>query len=443
MDEKILPQNIEAELDILGGCLLDPNAIGRIVDILTPEAFYVSTHQQIYRAILELYRQNKPTDLLTVTNWLSDHKLLTKVGGRSQLSQLVDKTVSAVNIDHLADLVLDKYQRRKLIFAGHEIAKLGYDTTKSNQEVIEESENKIFNLTTKNHNKFEPQVIRDSLREVFKELQQGYAPGFSTGLKDLDALILGLNKQDLIVIAARASMGKTWLGCHFASYIAISQQLPVVFFSAEMSKSQLTKRFLAMHSGIDSSRLMSNQIYRDEMDNLKLALVNLNQLPIIIDDTPASNQSPERISSVLRRIKLEKGNLGLVVMDYIQKLGDRAAVNRAQTIGKFSGAFKDIAKEFDVTFLALAQINRSVESQTNKRPTMADIKDSGDIEQDMDIGLLLYRDEYYKPDTQDLGIMEINVAKNRNGATGTCKVLFETSTGIFSNIESSSNCNEI
>lgn len=198
-----------------------------------------------------------------------------------------------------------------------------------------------------------------------------------------------------------------------------------------------------MHSGIDSSRLMSNQIYRDEIENLKQAVVALSQLPIIIDDTPASIQNPSRMCSVLRRVKSKRGSLGLVVMDYIQKLGDRAAGNRAQAVGKFSGAFKDIAKEFDVPFIALAQINRGVENQTNKRPTIADIKDSGDIEQDMDIGLLLYRDEYYNPDTQDKGVMEINVAKNRNGATGICKVLFETMVGNFSDVDSSNKFDEI
>jgi replicative DNA helicase len=443
MTDKIPPQNIEAEESVLGGIMLDPDAMSRIIDILSPEAFYVSTHQQIYKAGLELYHQNKPTDFLSVTSWLSDHKLLTKVGGKNKLTQLLDRTVSAVNIDHLANLVLDKYQRRQLISAGNQIVELGYDTISSVKEVLEQSESRIFNLTSNNHLQFKPQIISDCLHEVFKELKQGYQTGFSTGLTDLDSLIGGLNKQDLIVIAARASMGKTWLGCHLANYIAMQQQLPVIFFSAEMSKSQLTKRFLAMHSSIDSSRLIRNQIFRDEMENLKQALVTLNQLPIIIDDTPASIQNPERISSILRRIKSERGNLGLVVMDYIQKLGDRAAGNRAQTVGKFSGAFKDIAKEFDVPFVALAQINRGVENQANKRPTIADIKDSGDIEQDMDIGLLLYRDEYYNSDTQEKGLMEINVAKNRNGATGICKVLFETTVGAFSNAGLSDKCNQV
>ncbi|MEC4813410.1 MAG: DnaB-like helicase C-terminal domain-containing protein [Scytonema sp. PMC 1069.18] len=343
MTDKLPPQNIEAESNLLASCLLDSDALAKIVDILTPEKFYVSAHQQIYRAILELYRQNQPTDLLTVTSWLHDHKLLTKVGGRSQLSKLVDRKVSTVNIDHTALLVLAQYQRRQLIKVGNEILELGYDVTKEIKEVLEQSESKIFNLTSLAADKFKPQVISDCLMSVLQEFKQGYTPGLTTGLTDLDTLIGGLNKQDLIVIAARASMGKTWLSCHLANSIAV-QQLPVVFFSAEMSKSQLTKRFLAMHSGIDSSRLIRNQIYRDEIDNLKQALCTLLKLPIIIDDTPALYLNPSKICSVLRRVKSSQGNLGIVVIDYIQKLGDRSAANRAQVVGKFSGAFKDIAR---------------------------------------------------------------------------------------------------
>jgi replicative DNA helicase len=247
-------------------------------------------------------------------------------------------------------------------------------------------------------------------------------------------LIGGLIKQDLIIVAARASMGKTWLACHLTNYIAITQHKPVIFFSAEMSSEQLTKRLLSMHSGIDSHRLIHNTIYADEYETLKQALGTLGELPIIIDDTPAYALTPAKIRSVLRKIRHERGELGLVVLDYIQKLGDRSAGNRAQAVGKFSGAFKDIAKEFDVPFVALAQINRGVESQSNKRPGMADIKDSGDIEQDMDLGLLLYRDEYYNSDSLESGVMEIIVSKNRNGSVGTCKVKFDPSIGRFSNV---------
>ncbi len=434
MNDKLPPQNIEAEEAILASILLEPNLMNRVAEIITPDSFYVPSHQHIYQAALELYYQEKPTDLMTVSTWLADHKLLKKIGGKNKLAQLVKGDILPNNIEHYAELVLEKYQRRQLINAANEINLLGYDTTHQIESIFDRAEEKIFNLTTNKKDKFQPQSLKDCLKSLFNQLDAQKSSIYPTGLEDLDALIGGLIKRDLIVIAARASMGKTWLACYLANYIASSQSLPVVFFSAEMSSEQLTKRFLAMHSGIDAQRLIRNQIYTDEYDNLVKALGVMSELPIIIDDTPASVQNPARMRSVLRRIQSEHGSLGLVVMDYIQKLGDRAAGNRAQAVGKFSGAFKDISKEFDVPFLALAQINRGVESQANKRPTMADIKDSGDIEQDMDLGLLLYRDEYYKSDTRDKGVMEINVAKNRNGATGVCKVLFEPTFGGFLNI---------
>jgi replicative DNA helicase len=433
MIDKLPPLNIEVEENILGGVLLDPHAILRVVDILNPNAFYIESHQVIYQAILDLYAQQKPTDMLAVSSWLKDHKLLKKTGGEAKLVQLLERTVSAVNIDHLARLVQEKYQRRQLIATTQSITDLAYDTATSIDSVMEQAEEKIFNISTNKADRFKPETIESCLIDVFNQLGQDSPPLYPTGLRDLDGMIGGMVKQDLIVIGARASMGKTWLGCYLANYIAANQQQPVVFFSAEMSKSQLTKRFLAMHSGIDSQRLIRNEVYEHEYEALIAGLEKLKQLPLIIDDTPASIQNPSRMRSVLRRVKSERGGLGLVVMDYIQKLGDRAAGNRAQAVGKLSGAFKDIAKEFDVPFVALAQVNRGVESQSNKRPGMADIKDSGDIEQDMDVGLLLYREEYYDAQTAARGLMEINVAKNRNGATGTCQVAFEPTVGSFSN----------
>ena len=399
MNDKLPPQNIEAEEAILASILLEPNLMNRVAEVITTDSFYVPSHQHIYQAALELYHQEKPTDLMTVTTWLADHKLLKKIGGKNKLSQLVKGDILPNNIDRYAELVLEKYQRRQLINAANEINLLGYDTTTEIESIFDRAEEKIFNLTSNKKDKFQPQSLKDCLKSVFNQLDAQKSSIYPTGLEDLDALIGGLIKQDLIVIAARASMGKTWLACYLANYIAASQSLPVVFFSAEMSSEQLTKRFLAMHSGIDAQRLIRNQIYTDEYDNLVKAL-------------------------------------GLVVMDYIQKLGDRAAKNRAQAVGKFSGTFKDVAKEFGVPFVALAQINRGVESQSNKRPTMADIKDSGDIEQDMDLGLLLYRDEYYHANTKDKGVIEINVAKNRNGGTGVCQVLFEPTVGRFRNMTS-------
>lgn len=434
MNDLLPPQNIEAEEAILGGILIDPNGILLVIETLPVEAFYVKAHQLIYEAARSLYEKEQPTDLMTVTNWLKDKKLLTKVGGTLKLASLVEKTISAVNVDKYAQLVVEKYQRRQLISALNSLQELSCDTTVEIESVFEQVESKIFSLTVNKQDPFKPSLIGDCLVDIFNKLEAGNTPGYDTGLVDLDKLTGGFYKKDLIVIAARASMGKTWLGCYLANYIATKFNQPVVFFSAEMSKEQLSKRFLAMHSGIDSSRLMQNKVYEDEYDSLVKAFGVLAELPIIIDDASASIQNPSRIRSVLRQITSSRGQIGLVIMDYIQKLGDRAAGNRAQAVGKFSGAFKDIAKEFDVPFIALAQINRGVESQSNKRPNMSDIKDSGDIEQDMDVGLLLYRDEYYNPDTTEQGVMEINVAKNRNGSTGTVKVLFEPSIGSVLNL---------
>ena len=424
--------NIEAEEAILGGILLDPTAMSSVADMLPVEAFCLQGHQRIYKTALELYQKDKPTDLMAVSTWLADHKLLDEIGGTAKLGQLVNRTVSAVNIERYALLVLNKYQRRQLVQVGHEIVELGYDTTAELETIFDNSEEKIFNLTTNKQDKFQPKPINQCLADVFNKIEKGSSPAYPTGLTDLDSLIGGLIKQDLIVVAGRPSMGKSWLGCYLANHIAQNENKPVVFFSAEMSSEQLTKRFLSMHTGIDSQRLMHNKIYEDEYDSLVEGLGNLAELPIIIDDTPSFELTPTKIRSILRRISSEKGELGLVVLDYIQKLGDRACRNRAQAIGKYSGACKDIAKTFNTAFVVLAQINRGVEGQSNKRPSMADIKDSGDIEQDMDLGLLLYRDEYYKSDTHDKGIMEIIVGKNRNGGTGTCKVNFDPTIGKFS-----------
>ncbi len=433
-DNNLPPTNIEAEEAILGGILLDPKAITVVADILPQDAFSLSTHQQIYRAALELHQKDKQVDLMGVSTWLADHKLIEKVGGTAKLAQLLNRTVSAVNIDRHSLLVLDKYQRRRLITAGHEIVDLGYDTATELETVFDFAESKIFDLTTDKKDKFTTQPIHDCLEDIFNELEQGSLPLYPTGLDDLDSLIGGLTKQDLIIVAARPSMGKSWFACYLANYIAIYEKKPVVFFSAEMSRKQLTKRFLSMHTGIDSQRLMNNVIYKDEMDTLVQGIGALAELPIEINDTPAELLTPAKIRSELRRIQSKKGELGLVVLDYIQKLGDRAAGNRAQVIGKYSGACKDIAKQFNVPFVVLAQINRGVESQSNKRPNMASVKDSGDLEQDSDMLLMLYRDEYYRSDTDDNGVMEVIVGKNRNGATGTCKVLFDPSVGKFTNL---------
>ncbi len=424
--------NIEAEEAILGGILLDPEAIARVADKLPTAAFYTQAHQTIYGTALTLHQKNEQTDLMNISTYLSDHKLLEKVGGQTKLAQLLNRTVSAVNIDRHAALVLDKYQRRQIVHAGHEIVNLGYDTANELETVMDLVEDKVHGLTTSNNDKFPTLPVNERLADIFNQLEQGALPNYPTGLADLDSMIGGLTKKDLIIVAARPSMGKSWFACYLANYIASNEKKPVVFFSAEMDGNQLTKRFLAMHTGIDSLLLMNNDIKRSEMDTLVQGLGTLAELPIEINDTPAEQLTPAKMRSELRKIQSKRGELGLVVLDYIQKLGDRGAGNRAQVIGKYSGACKDIAKQFNVPFVALAQINRGVETQNNKRPSMASVKDSGDLEQDCDLMMMLYRDEYYRSDTNEPGVMEIIVGKNRNGSTGTCKVEFDPSIGKFS-----------
>ncbi|MGL5034185.1 MAG: replicative DNA helicase, partial [Microcystaceae cyanobacterium] len=331
------PQNIEAEESILGGILLDPEAMGRVVDLILIEAFYVKTHRDIYEAVLQLHAQGKPTDLMTVSSWLQDHHLLEAIGGLGKLAQLVDRTVSAVNIDRYAALVMDKYIRRQLIAAGHEIIDLGYDTTQELDKVLDESEKKIFRLTQKRAQEgLVP--ISETLVHTFTELEKLYqktsTPGVATEFYDLDAITGGLQRADLIVLAGRPSMGKTGLGLNIAAKIAQKHNLPVAIFSLEMSKEQLALRLLAAEAEIDSNRLRTGHFSQTELEPLTLALGSLSELPLYIDDT--ANITVMQMRSQVRKLQSEqKGKLGLVLIDYLQ-LMEGASDNRVQEISKIT-----------------------------------------------------------------------------------------------------------
>jgi replicative DNA helicase len=431
------PQNIETEESILGGILLDPEAIARVVDAIAPEAFYVKTHRDIYEAALQLHLQGKPTDLMTVTSWLQDHHLLEAVGGTSKLAQLVDRTVSAVNIDRYAALVMDKYLRRQLIAAGHEIADLGYDTTLALDSVLDESEKKIFRLTQKR-----PQEglipIAETLVETFSEIEKLHQkialPGISCGFYDLDAMTSGLQRSDLIIIAGRPSMGKTSFALNMAHNIAKQQQLPVAIFSLEMSKEQLALRLLASEAGIESNRLRSGRLTQNELEPLSVALGTLSSLPLFIDDT--ANITVMQMRSQVRRLQTEqKGKLGLVLIDYLQLMEGSGSDNRVQELSKITRSLKGLAREVNAPVIALSQLSRAVESRTNKRPMMSDLRESGSIEQDADLIIMLYRDEYYNPDSIDRGIAEVIITKHRNGPTGTRKLLFQPEFTRFLNMQ--------
>lgn len=376
--DRLPPQNIEAEESILGGILIDPEAINRVADQLTSESFSLEAHKIIYRATSTLHSQGKPTDLLTVMAWLADHKLLDKIGGQSKLVQLVDRTVSAVNIDQYAKLIVDKYLRRKLIHVGHEITQLGYDTAKELPIILDEAEEKVFGITQER-----PQQglvsISETLIHTFQELeirnQELTLPGLSCDFYDLDAMTGGFQRSDLIIVAGRPSMGKTSFSISIAQNIAGKHRLPIAVFSLEMSKEQLVQRMLSSEAEIESNRLRSGRISQNEWDPLNRALGVLTELPIYIDDS--ANITVTEMKSQARRLQAEIGSeLGLILIDYLQ-LMEGGGDNRVQELSKITRSLKGLARELNVPVIALSQLSRGVEARTNKRPMMADLRESG------------------------------------------------------------------
>jgi replicative DNA helicase len=441
------PQNIEAEEAILGGILLDPEAIGRVLDILRPEMFYVSAHAELFRCCLTLHSASRPTDLMSVAAWLGDRQLLDKIGGQSKIVQLCDRAVSAVNVDYYAELVVEKYTRRKLAEAARDVAELSFNSELEVSKALDLAEQKIFAVTqARTAQGLIP--ASDILTQTFFELEQrfntlgtesGSVTGIATGFYDFDAMTNGLQRSDLIIIAGRPSMGKTAFGLELARKIAERHRLPVAIFSLEMSKEQLIYRLLSSQSkmrvqdvGIDSSRLRSGQISENEWGTVAMAVSTLSELPIYIDDTP--NPSVTELRSKTRRLLAERGGLGLILIDYLQLMEGSGSDNRVQELSRITRSLKALARELQTPLVALSQLSRGVEARTNKRPMLSDLRESGSIEQDADLVINLYRDEYYNPETPDRGIAEVIIAKHRNGPVGTVKLLFEPRLTKFDNM---------
>lgn len=434
--DRLPPQNIDAEEAVLGGVLLDSEAICRIAETLKPEAFYLTSHQEIYRAALVLQSQGRATDLMSITTWLQDRGLLEKVGGQTKLAQLVDRTVSAVNIDQYAALIMDKYLRRQLVRAGNEIAHLGHEVSQDLEKVLDQAEQKVFSISQSRPSSSLTSTS-DVLLTTFSDIEQRslgmVLPGLSCGFYDLDAMTQGFQRSDLVIVAGRPSMGKTALCLSLGRNIAAFHKLPVAVFSLEMSKEQLIQRLLSSESQIESGRLRAGRISQQEWEPLGQAIANLSSLSIFIDDTP--NITVTEMRSKARRLQAEQGGaLGLIVVDYLQLMEESGSDNRVHELSKVTRGLKGLARELGVPIIALSQLSRGVESRTNKRPMMSDLRESGSIEQDADLICMLYRDEYYNPDTPDRGITELIIAKHRNGPTGTVKLLFEPQYARFKNL---------
>ena len=432
---RIAPQNIDAEESVLGAILLDPEAIGRVIDRLEVRAFSLLAHQKIYQTTVILHQQNKPTDLMTVTTWLLDHNLLDEIGGQFKLAQLVERTVSAVNIELYAGYVMDKYIRRELIHAGHEIVELGYDTTTELPIILDQAEQKVFKLN-QSQAKSGLVHISQTLISAFKELEMrsenDFLPGLASGFYDLDGMTGGFQRSDLIIIAGRPSMGKTSFALNIAENLSRKYKLPVAIFSLEMSKEQLTQRLLTSDCHIESKKFKSERLSLEEWDKITQSSGKLSELSVYIDDTP--NMTVTQIRSECRKLQSDtKQDLGLILIDYLQ-LMEGGGDNRVQEISKITRSLKGLAREFRVPVIVLSQLSRSVESRTNKRPMMSDLRESGSIEQDADLILMLYRDSYYNPDSPDQNITEILITKHRNGPTGMVKLLFDPMLTEFKNL---------
>ena len=420
----LMPQAIAAEEQILGALMWDENAYGRIDFELKPEHFYLAAHRRIYGAVVSLANAQQPIDMMTVAQWLADNKLLKDVGGKAVIARLLDLSVSAANIDKYAGLVIEKAKRRALISYGSAASRLGYDTSKKLADVMDEAESSLFEIT-QDTGQGGPEHVGESMTRIHESIMaydENAAPGSPSGFYDLDAMTQGFQRSDFIIAAARPAMGKSSLADQIAHHSAAQSQKPSVVFSLEMSKDQLAFRALSRETGIETGRLKTRRIAHHEWPMIAEAEARIAARPVFTDDTPGVSVS--YIRSKCRQIMARHGQLGMVTIDYLQLMGGDTD-NRVQELSKITRSLKNLARELDVPVIALSQLSRGVESRTNKRPIMSDLRDSGAIEQDADLIMMLYREEYYDPETADRGVAEVILQKHRNGPTGTVKLLFQ------------------
>jgi replicative DNA helicase len=416
------PQNLEAEESILSAILLDNDTLIEVIEILSPEDFYRTAHQKIFAAIAELFIRNEPVDLVTLTNILREQDRLEEIGGATYLANLVDTVPLAVNAQHYAKIVHDKACLRRLIEKSNAIARQCFEDRGNVDNVIDFAESSIFEIS---ENKIKPsfypigKIIEGNI-DALEERQgnRSLVTGVATGFTKFDGLTAGLQKSDLIIVAGRPGMGKTALALNIAKNAAVDANIPVALFSLEMSKEQLSMRMLSSEARIDSSRLRSGFISQDDWIKITDAAGVLTHAPIFIDDSP--NITAFEIRTKSRRLKMEN-DVGLIIIDYIQLMrGPVSAERRDLEISEISRSLKALAKELNVPVMALSQLNRKLEERSDKRPQLADLRESGALEQDADIVTFIYRDELYNKDENNpnKGKAEIILAKQRNGPTG-------------------------
>jgi replicative DNA helicase len=417
---KIPPQNIEAEQSVLGGVLIEPDALSRVLEIMRGPDFYREAHQKIFAAMVDMYQKGTPVDLITLSEHLLSRNQMEAVGGAAYLASLADAIPSAVNIEVYARIVRDKATLRRLISLSAEIASKSYRYSGDVEDILDQAEKSIFEIT---EDKITPHVypLSEVIKDSFRTIEELYdrkerVSGVPTGFINLDQYTSGLQPSDLIIVAGRPSMGKTAFALDMARNAATQAEIPVLIFSLEMSRQQLATRMLCSEARVDAHRLRSGYIGERDWPRLTSAAGVLSEAPIFIDDSAAMSVLQMRAKA--RRLKADRG-LGLVVVDYLQLMSGRAGADRReQEISEISRSLKALAKELHLPVIALSQLNRKVEDRTDKRPVMADLRESGAIEQDADVILFIYRDEMYDENSKHKGIAEIIIGKQRNGPSG-------------------------
>ena len=431
-EERIPPQNIEAEQSVLGSLMLDKDAILKVVDFLRPIDFYRDTHQAVYKAMVDLFERREPIDILSVTSKLKETKDLTKIGGEAYLAELVNSVPTASSVAHYANIVQRKRILRELISASYDIAQLGYREEEDIDVLLDDAEKRIFRISEKSLSQnFMP--VRSSLEEAFERInrldsQKGETRGVPTGFADLDNYLAGLQKSDLIVLAARPGLGKTSLALDIARNVATKKKIPVGIFSIEMSREQLVDRLIASQADVDLWRIrtgnLSNKGEGNDFERIQNALGILSEAPIFIDDAPSPTIIQMR--AMARRLQAEH-DLGLIIVDYLQLIQPRTmSDNTVQQITEISRALKALARELEVPVLALSQLSRAVEQRNPQIPRLSDLRDSGSIEQDADVVLFIYRDIGRDgDDSAKRNQAEIHIAKHRNGPLGKVPLYFD------------------
>ena len=434
-----LPHNFVAEKIILSCLLINYEAIEVTIKTVRVETFYFINHQEIYRAIVEMYGKELPINVFSVNDFLKETGYLNKIGGTKVLLELVNQIPNLVYLEEYIQLIQDKFLRRSLINLGYEAINSAYITNIPLEKILNEFEKKSFKLTNELIEE-KKLTTADLFTSVFLELKEkalkSELPGLGSGFYDLDSLTQGFQKSDLIILAGRPSMGKTAFVLNITENILKKYKVPILFFSLEMSKEQLIYRLLSNETGISQNRLKIGNLYKEDWHELKESIQNYSRLPFFIDDQ--ANLTTQDIRSRIKKILFEQNKIGVIVIDYLQLLlsSNLKSENRVQELSQITRTLKSIAKEFQIPVIALSQLSRNVENRINKRPILSDLRESGSIEQDADLVLMLYRENYYNPITEKnkkITPAELIIAKHRNGPLGTVELSFQTDPTKFFN----------